>query len=259
VSSRLLRWHARWCHAVIAISLSVAEDARAALGSRVAVHVVPNGVDLEAFSSEGPAVDVDRLARLPPAREGTLKVGLIATFARWKGHDVFLRAIAELPGTAPVRGYVVGGPVYDTEGSERSMDELHATATRLGLGDRVGFVGFVDDVAAVMRGLDVVVHASTQPEPFGRVIVEAMAVGRPVIVSFAGGVKEIVEVDHTALIHAPGDWRGLRDSIMRLADDVTLRERLAKAARAAVERRFDRRRPSALLVPLYRTLAPSIP
>jgi glycosyltransferase involved in cell wall biosynthesis len=145
--------------------------------------------------------------------------------------------------------------MYDTQGSERSMDELRATVTRLGLGERVGFVGVVDDVAAAMRSLDVVVHASTRPEPFGRVIVEAMAVGRPVVVSFAGGVTEIVEADHTALVHAPGDWRALRDAIVRLADDVSLRARLVKAARGAVERRFDRRRQTALMVPIYRAVA----
>lgn len=257
VSSRLLRSQAGKCSAAIVISTSVAEDAASVLGPRAAIYVVPNGVDLDHYSPHGPPLSLHRLAGLPPTPPGTLKVGLIASFARWKGHDVFLRALAELPASVAVRGYVVGGPLYDTAGSECTMEELAATVDRLRLRGRVGFVGFVDDAAAAMRGLDVVVHASTHAEPFGLVIIESMATGRPVIASLAGGVREIVTAEETALVHAPGDWQGLRDCIVRLADDASLRERLAKAGRAAVERQFDRRRVAAALVPIYRSLKPS--
>lgn len=139
------------------------------------------------ISPHGPALSLDRLAGLPATPPGTAKVGLIASFARWKGHHVFLRALSELPASVAVRGYVVGGPLYDTAGSERTLEELSATVERLWLRGRVGLVGFVDDAAAAMRGLDVVVHASTLAEPFGLVIVDTMATRRPVIVSLAGG------------------------------------------------------------------------
>ena len=103
--------------------------------------------------------------------------------AQWKGHEVFLRAFKMLAGDPPVRGYVIGGALYETDGSQRDLDELRRLAESLGLSWPVGFTGFVDDAAAAMRALDVVVHASTQPEPFGLVIAEAMACGRAVVVS----------------------------------------------------------------------------
>ena len=62
-----------------------------------------------------------------------------------------------------MRGYVIGGALYETEDSQYDLEDLRALAGRLGLAGRVGFTGFVDDAAAAMRALDVVVHASTQP------------------------------------------------------------------------------------------------
>src|SRR5205085_8086358 len=131
---------------------------------------------------------------LPRAVPGTLRVGLVATYARWKGQEVFLDAAGRLAAgrpELPVRFYVVGGPVYQTRGSQFSEGELRRLAAQRGLADRVGFVGFREDTAPVYRALDVVVHASTRPEPFGLTVVEAMACGRPVIVSRAGGAAEL--------------------------------------------------------------------
>ena len=128
----------------------------------------------------------------PPAAPGTVRVGLVATYARWKGQDVFLDALARLPATGPpVRGYVVGGPIYATAGSQFTRAELERRAAANGLAGRVGFVPFRPDPADVYRMLDVVVHASTRPEPFGLTIAEAMACGRPVVVAAAGGAAEL--------------------------------------------------------------------
>ena len=69
---------------------------------------------------------------MPPARP-VVRIGLVATFARWKGHEVFLRALAAMPKDEPVRGYIIGGPVYDTAGSQHTMEELQALADGLGL------------------------------------------------------------------------------------------------------------------------------
>ena len=78
----------------------------------------------------------------------------------------------------PVRAYIVGDAVYQTEGSQYSLDELRQRARSLGVADRVGFTGFVHTPEATFRALHIVVHASTEPEPFGLVIAEAMACGR---------------------------------------------------------------------------------
>src|SRR5260370_19128939 len=110
-------------------------------------------------------------------------------------------------------------------------------ATQVGVERVVGFTGFIEDPAAAMRALDIVVHASTEPEPFGLAIAEGMACGKPVIVSGAGGVVEIVEPNVDALTHAPGDVDALADCIERLASDGSLRKQLVAAARLRADRR----------------------
>jgi glycosyltransferase involved in cell wall biosynthesis len=185
---------------------------------------------------------------------GTVRVGLPATFARWKGHGVFLQAIALLPVELRVRSYVIGGPIYETAGSQYSQAELQQEASRLGLAGKVGFTGFVDNPATAMRSLDIIVHASTQAEPFGMVIIEGMACGKAVIVSQAGGASELFIDGVNALGFRPGDAAGLARQIERLARDEALRRRLGVAARAATERLFRRERLAKQLLSLYQNV-----
>jgi glycosyltransferase involved in cell wall biosynthesis len=145
--------------------------------------------------------------------------------------------------------------VYQTAGSQQTVQDLRAHAEALGLANRVGFTGHVEDVPSAIRALDIVVHASTEPEPFGMVVIEAMACAKPVVVSLAGGIAEIVEAGRNALVHAPGDVEGLAAQIGRLIGDPALRSRLGGQARLDAERRFDRARLADALVPLYESLA----
>ena len=238
LSRALLRHHAPRAAAIVANSRSVADDVAAALGGAPRVTSVHNAVDLAEFSPDGAADDLDMLAGLAPAPDGTVRVGLVATFARWKGHETFLRAIRATR-ELPVRGYVIGGPLYDTAGSQHSLDELRSLAASLGIADRVGFTGHRPRPASAMRALDVVVHASTEPEPFGLVIAEAMACGRAVLVSAAGGAAELARHEEDALTFPPGDADALACAVARCASDEILRARLGVAARRTAARRFD--------------------
>ena len=235
-SRLLLRRLSRRCHVAVANSQSVADDFHAAM-PRVPIITVLNGVDIDTLQSGTSAVSLDALSGLPPASPDTVRVGLIATFARWKGHEVFLQALADLL-QFPVRGYVIGAPVYRTLGSQFSFEELKRAATSLRLDARVGFPGFVDDRAACLRSLDIVVHASTAPEPFGLVVAEAMAAGRALITSGIGGAGELVRPGIDALTHRPGDAKSLADAIRRLIEDPALRGRLGGAARQVAVQRF---------------------
>jgi glycosyltransferase involved in cell wall biosynthesis len=256
VTARLLQRFVHRCSTIVANSKSVADDVRKVCGAEVAVHPVWNAVDLNRFSPDGPRVDLDAMSGLPQA-EGVLRVGLVATFARWKGHRTFLEAMTMLPASLPVRGYIVGGPVYETSGSQVSLTELREAAASLGLESRVGFTGFVQDSAAAMRALDVVVHASTEPEPFGLVIAEAMACGKPVVASRAGGALELMESGVNALGHEPGDAGALARRIEELVGDADLRRRLGQAGRASAEAHFNRRRMANELTPIYESLVPA--
>ena len=242
LSRVLLRRSAGRVAVAVANSHSVARDLAIAVGPGLRIETIYNGIDLHEFSpSVTPAdrADLDGLAGWPPAPAGTVRIGLVATFGRWKGHDVFLRALAQIDPALPVRAYIVGGAVYDTAGSQYALEELRQMTAAAGLDTRVAFTGFVERTAPVLRALDVVVHASTQPEPFGLAIAEAMACGCAVVVSDAGGAAEIVEAGRDALTHPPGDAKALGGVLTQLATDAALRARLGTAARTAAAARFD--------------------
>lgn len=242
LASRLLALVAGRASACVAISEAVRADLLRVCPS-LPTRVVLNAIDLERFSPEGPRLDLDAQAGLPPAEPGAARVGVVAGFGRWKGQDLFLQALARLPqGAPPWRGYVVGGPLYRTEGSQFSREELVQLSRGLGLADRVGFVPFQLDAAPVLRALDVVVHPSTRPEPFGRTIAEGMATGRAVIASAAGGSLELFEDGVEALGVEPGDATQLASALAALLADPGRRDALGRSARARARVSFDRAR-----------------
>lgn len=256
VTSRIIRSLRSRCSAVIAVSEHVAADIRGELGPSVDVRTIWNSVDLSRFSPEGAASDLDALAGLPPAEPGTVRVGLVATFARWKGHQLFLEMLSRLDTRQTVRGYIVGGPLYETQASQVSMAELRSEVQRLGLGARVGLTGFTD-AAAALRSLDIVVHASTLPEPFGLVIAEAMTIGRAVVISGDGGVAELVVPNDTGLVYPTGNVDVLTARVATLVDDEAQRHRLGRAAHDAARRQFDPDRVATEVVGLYTHLNPA--
>jgi glycosyltransferase involved in cell wall biosynthesis len=253
--SRLMRIHSGRCALAIANSRSVARDLKPVWGERPSIRVVHNAVDLERFNPEGPCLDLDALAGLPPAADGTVRVGMIATMARWKGQEVFLQALSMLSKEQSIRGYLIGGPVYTTNGSQYTLDELRTVARNLGIERHVGFTGHVREPAAAIRTLDVAVHASTQPEPFGMAVAEAMACGKPVVASRTGGVVEIIADNETALSHLPGDAPGAASCIGRLVCDRELRMKLGQRARHWAEQRLDLSRLVGEMVPIYKSIA----
>jgi glycosyltransferase involved in cell wall biosynthesis len=249
--TRLMKLFSSRCAVMLANSNSVKLDIESVCGNKVPIQTVYNAVDTAVFSPVGASLDLDQLSGLPPPANSVVRVGLLATFARWKGHETFLRALSLLPDDLPFRGYIVGDALYQTDGSQYSLAELKTMARDLGIADRVGFTGFVAEPAAAMRALDIVVHASTQPEPFGLVIVEAMACGRAVIASEAGGAAELIDVGVDALGHTPGDAVQLAERITQLATDPESRIQLGTTGRATAENRFNRTRLATELVPIY--------
>ena len=252
LSARLLRVARAQCAVVIANSASVADDVRQVLAG-VTVVVVRNAVDLERFSPIGRMLDLDDLAGLAPPLRGRFGSDCWPPSRDGRATRRSLRAIARVPRTVALRAYIIGGPVYDTLGSQYSRQELVSLVEALHIGDRVAFTGVVSAPDAALRALDLAVHASTAPEPFGLVIAEAMACGRAVIVSFAGGAAEIVTDNVDARRTHPATSRGWPRVSPRWPPMVG--GAVARAGRATAVRSFDRARLSAELVPIYRQVA----
>jgi glycosyltransferase involved in cell wall biosynthesis len=225
---------ARRVRRAIAISHSVADhaaDALPALAGRI--EVVDNPFDLRSL----PAPTSGTLAADLGLAGDAEVVVLLARVAWWKGQDVVVRAMAELRATRPNAVAVLVGAPSSTYG-EQYLVQVRALAEELGVADRVHVAGFRSDVPEVLALADVVVHASTEPEPFGRVIVEAMAAGRPVVAAADGGVLEIVDDGETGLLVPPGDAVALAAAIDRLLGDPELARRLGAEAQVRARARF---------------------
>ena len=223
---------------VITNSRATAHAFIAAGGRESLVRVVHNGIDAAPFEavagSSATALRASLRASLGiPA--GAHVVALFGRFHPWKGQQVLLRALAELPN---VHALFVGAPLFGEEAFESSLHEQAARVDRIAGAARIHFVGFRRDVPALMRAADVIVHASVLPEPFGRVVVEGMLAGRPVIATRAGGITEIAEDGVTALLVPPDDASALAAAIQRLRDDPALAARLAAAGQTHAREHF---------------------
>jgi glycosyltransferase involved in cell wall biosynthesis len=187
--------------------------------------------------------------KLRPAGE-PLAVGIIGRIAPWKGQDVFLRAFARAFADRPHRAVIVGAPLFGDR--ERDYERsLHALARELGIAERVQFRGHRDDIAAELASLDVLVHASTVPEPFGQVVIEGMSAGLPVVAAAAGGPAEIITDGRDGLLYQPGDVEALATALTRLDGAPMLRARLAaNAPRRAQD--FSPERIAAQMMAAYR-------
>ena len=173
------------------------------------------------------ASDRDHTSQLP--QSGPLRVGIVGRLASWKGQHVFLEAFARAFPTGEEQAVVIGTALFD--GDEPYAQTLQPMAVQLGIAGRVTFTGFREDVAAELRQLDVLVHASVVPEPFGRVVVEGMGAGLAVVAGGQGGPAEIIEDEVNGLLIPPGDVAALARALERLAAQPELRRRLGDAAR----------------------------
>lgn len=174
-------------------------------------------------------------AALPHRRRSTpppapLLIGVVGRLAPWKGQHVFLRAFAAAFGGGQTYGVLIGGALFGEDGY---ASELRDLADSLGIADRVEFTGHVDDVAAQLDRLHVLVHCSTIPEPFGQVVIEGMAAGLPVIAADAGGPAEIIDHGRTGVLVPPNDVEALAVALERLAGDRKTRQSAGNAATAA--------------------------
>jgi glycosyltransferase involved in cell wall biosynthesis len=168
-------------------------------------------------------------------RGSTLRIGMVGRLGPTKGQHVFVKALAQaLPDLdESVGGWeamVVGAALFGEE-EERYADDLTRLVADLGLEGRVSFLGFRDDIAGELSRMHILVHASVNPEPFGLVVVEAMAAGLPVIAASPGGPAEVIEDGVTGLLYQAGDVEGLASALRRLAGDPKLREKLGGAAK----------------------------
>ncbi|WCK04364.1 glycosyltransferase family 4 protein [Agrobacterium tumefaciens] len=194
------------------------------------VRIVYNGFDPAKAKRHDPGMAARLRAELGFGPQPL--VGLFGRLSEWKGQHVFLDAIAAMEG---VQAVIVGGALFGQEAYEARIREQ---ASRLGLDDRIRFLGFRSDVPELMASMDAVAHTSIVAEPFGRVVVEAMMCGRPVVATRGGGVTEIIRDGETGLLVPPGDASALAAALGAILYDPALAQRLGESGREDVSDRF---------------------
>lgn len=197
----------------------------------------PGGVPVRARAVHDGLADRELTSPLPDLtgwKNNPPTVGIVGRLVEWKGQHVFLEAARKLreSGVA-ARFLVIGAALFGEHDYEERLRVLAAP-----LGTHVEFLGFRADVPDLMRNLDVFVHASITPEPFGQVVVEAMAEGVPVIASDGGGVREIITHGENGLLSPMGDADALAQNLRDLLGNPTQAARLARAGYTRVRSQF---------------------
>ena len=212
----------RLADGVIANSSATLQTLPAAVRGELS-WVIPSPVEAPA------SVELEGRPRVPGA--SALTFGMLGRIAPWKGQDLFLRAFAAAFPNGEERAVVVGAAMFGEEHYER---ELYALATQLGIAERVEFRGFREDIWPELASMDVLVHASVVPEPFGTVVLEGMAAGLAVIAADEGGPASVIADGETGRLFRSRELQSLVAAMRSLRDDPGERERLGAAARGAV-------------------------
>jgi len=228
------RIFARYVDFFIYISRAIAEHYLIQGIRLVKGTVIHNAVDLSEFSTDDPAPVRSDLGFLPQER----LVGVVGRLDWWKGHEYFLEALAEVAQRIPnLRGLIVGAP-ENTPRNREYYQKLQSLTKSLGLDGKVVFTGFRGDVPRLMSALDVIVLSSSAPEPFGRVVIEGMAAGKPVVATAAGGVLDIIDDGVNGLLVPRQDSKAMAEAILELLSDREKARRIGLAARRRAEKQF---------------------
>ncbi|WP_017316815.1 glycosyltransferase [Mastigocladopsis repens] len=221
----------RFASLVIANS-QASQTAFVAAGGRPEItEVVYNGFDPKIYQSHESGVSQ---IRQQLGLDGKFVVGHFSRLAPWKGQHILIEALAQCP--LDVTGILVGDALF---GEQEYVQHLHQQVTALGLEHRVKFLGFRSDIPLLMAACDLVAHTSTAPEPFGRVIVEAMLCGRPVVAAKAGGAIELVEHGVNGFLVTPGKPDELAQVLITCLKEPEKTGAIAHNAQHTASQRFD--------------------
>jgi len=195
------------------------EDARSTSRSNGRTAVVHDGTSVPPL-------------RVQSERRAETCIGLVGRISPWKGQHIFIQAAALVAKRFPkTRFLIIGSALF---GESQYEEEVRLMPGQLGIADKVEFAGFRNNVEQAIAALDLLVHASTQGEPFGQVIIEGMAAGKPVIATDGGGVPEIVQDGETGILVPMGDAAAMAEAICQILCDPARADEMGARARERV-------------------------
>ncbi len=252
-SRATLRLIAATASTVVANSAYTADSVRAA-APKARLEVVHNPVDLARFDP-GALDRASARARLGEAGRRRVLLGVVAQLSPWKGQDTAIEALGALQREGIDAQLLLIGSAKFVQRATRFDNEayvasLHELAKREGVSERVSWLGEREDVPALIRALDVLLLPSWE-EPFGRALIEAMALEVPVIATDVGGPREIVRDGREGLLLAPREPARWASAIARLAQDPELAVRMGRAGRERAQREFTTERHVSAMLDVY--------
>ena len=199
------------------------------------VSIVHNGVDLEEHNPEHIESILKQKYKIPPSQS---VIGFVGRVVKWKGIEVFLKMAEKILSLRKDIFFVVIGdnPVGSTK---NTLEDYRATFANNGLSKHILFTGFQDDVRPYLKDLDVLVVPSINPDPCPRSVIEAMAMGIPIVGSASGGILETIQHDYNGYLAKPGDTLDVIEKVLNFIDNKELRERLGHRARRSVKENFN--------------------
>ena len=210
------------------------------------IRYIPRSVDVRKFQVERPVIE----------GKSFFTVAIVGRLTPLKGHTFFLRAMAKVVRAMPnIRIWIVG----DAPASRQSYkNELQVLTRRLGIQEHVEFLGNRKDVAQLLAQADVCVLSTVTQEAFGRVILEAQAVGVPVVATSVGGVVDIIDDGQTGLLVLPKDPDGMARAVIRVLNDKKFAAQLVEAARQKLQERFTLEHMASKTIKAYEELLDSL-
>lgn len=180
-----------------------------------------------------------RIDPLPPKRNwhSPVRIGIVGRISRWKGQHVFLEAASRVHAKFPDTEFVIiGSSLF---GEEIYQEELNGISVKHNMDGYVKYEGFRTDISDAISELDILVHASILPEPFGQVIVEGLAGEKPVVATAGGGVLEIITNGETGYLVPMNDSDAMSSAICEILENPEKSVSMAMRGRAMVTKRFD--------------------
>jgi glycosyltransferase involved in cell wall biosynthesis len=185
-------------------------------------------------------------------KESNLAIGIFGRIVPWKGQLEFTYAVLHaIKVNLNIKAVIVGDESDDLpDYFNKLKDVIH----RSGYQDHFILTGYKEDVEDLYAAMDVVVHASIEPEPFGMVVIEAMAASKPVIATNAGGPSEIINSGVDGILVPPGDIKAMTAAILELVNDSTKRERMGRSGHMKVRTQYTYQNTSSKIEKIYQDL-----
>lgn len=188
--------------------------------------------------------------------ENEVWIGTIGRIEPWKGQKYFILAAKEVLKSIPnAKFFLIGSSVPQRKSSVLYERKIRALVEKLELSDRVHFMGYQENVYSLLKRFDIFVHTSIDPEPFGRVILDAMALKKAVIASPYGGPAEIVKQNETGYLIDPKDTIALSEKIIELCQDTSKRITIGNAGYEHIKTTFSQTKISEHILSLLQTLS----